>query len=113
MAHLGDQTILRVFAKHEPYADGQLDQVIEEMHCFGEPTIRCVEWRGEIFALEGSHRLAAAHRLGLIPKIVVVPPDRLGWDDEAALEEIRNRIPAYAWLISENEIHPGMAEAMN
>jgi hypothetical protein len=47
-----------------------LDAVQREMATRGAPTIRAW-WDGEKWiALEGSHRLAAAHMLGLTPDIV-------------------------------------------
>lgn len=57
-----------VYAPHEPDAE-HLADVIEQMRTLGAPTIRAV-WMGEYWlALEGSHRLAAAHALGLTPII--------------------------------------------
>lgn len=47
-----------------------LAAVIEDMKIMGAPTIRVYNNGGEIVALEGSHRLAAAKALGLIPVIV-------------------------------------------
>ena len=49
-----------IYAKHEPYEDGHLGDVIAEMQLAGTPTLRCVEWRDGYYALGGSHRLAAA-----------------------------------------------------
>jgi hypothetical protein len=65
----------RIYAKHLPYDDGHLGPVQDEMALCGAPTIYAVMWRGSLFALCGSHRLAACHRLGLEPKIVVLPDD--------------------------------------
>jgi hypothetical protein len=64
-----------VYAKHEPYEDGQLANVVEEMRIQGPPTVRVVERDGLYFALEASHRLAAAHHLGIQPRLVVVTPE--------------------------------------
>lgn len=64
-----------IYAKHEPYGDGHLSAVIAEMRLAGSPTIRCVEYRGSIYALDGSHRLAAAHFLRLPIKVVLLCPD--------------------------------------
>jgi hypothetical protein len=49
-----------IYAKHEPYTDGHYDEVMREMEVQGQPTIRCVERNGQLYALEGSHRLAVA-----------------------------------------------------
>jgi hypothetical protein len=62
----------RVYAKHEPYRNGHLGEVVEEMKLTGPPTIRCVLFDNGYYAVEGSHRLAAADLLGLCPKIVVL-----------------------------------------
>lgn len=59
-----------VYAKHPPYDNGHLGRVVEEMRVQGAPTIRVVEFCGNLYAMEGSHRLAAAHHLGLVPKFV-------------------------------------------
>lgn len=67
-----------VYAKHEPYTTGQLAEVVQEMIIHGAPTIRVVEFKtvpDAFFALEGSHRLAAAHHLGIEPKLVVEQPE--------------------------------------
>ena len=61
-----------IYAKHEPYTNGHLGKVVEEMKLTGPPTIRCVEFDDCLFAIEGSHRLASAYLLDLIPKIVVL-----------------------------------------
>lgn len=60
-----------VKAKHPPYEDGHLGEVIDDMKLAGPPTIRVVKFQDEFYALEGSHRLAAAHYLGLNPKVVI------------------------------------------
>ena len=98
MIELGGQKVLRVFAKHEPYP-GHLAEVARDMADRGAPTIACVEWRGELFAIEGSHRLAAAHAAGLIPTIVIVDPERVIGDDDGYLESLRPRLPAYSWVM--------------
>jgi hypothetical protein len=64
-----------VFAKHAPYETGHLGEVVAEMVQVGPPTLRVMEWDGHLCALEGSHRLAAAHYLGEVPKLVIECPD--------------------------------------
>jgi len=52
-----------------------LSGVIREMRVLGSPSIRAW-WAGDHWrALEGSHRLASAHHLGLTPTIVSVSLD--------------------------------------
>ncbi len=63
-----------IYAKHEPYLDGHLQKVADEMDLAGPPTIRCVQrdpGSDVYFALEGSHRIAICHRRGIEPKIVL------------------------------------------
>lgn len=59
-----------IYAKHEAY-DHRIGKITAEMRILGAPTLRAVEFEGNLFALEGSHRLAAADYLGLDPVIVV------------------------------------------
>lgn len=58
-----------------------LEAVTEVMRTKGAPTIRAW-WTGEqYYALEGSHRLAAAQALGLVPEIVEIDAEALvDWD---------------------------------
>jgi hypothetical protein len=83
----------RIFAKHEPYDDGHLGEVVAEMLLAGWPTIRVVAAPGGYAALEGSHRLAAAHWLGLGVKLVELEPD----GHLAANWHLLERLPRYDW----------------
>jgi len=72
----------RIYAKHEPYHEtGHLGEVVDEMKLTGPPTIRVVEFDGGFFAVEGSHRLAAAFHLGMQPKVVVMPTEFEGLEE--------------------------------
>lgn len=53
----------------------KLAEVIEEMQILGAPTIKVVDCGDYMMALEGSHRLAAAHALGLEPKLIIFEQD--------------------------------------
>jgi hypothetical protein len=64
-----------VRAKHLPYEDGHLGKVGADMDVAGAPTIRVVEFDGELYAVEGSHRLAQAHHRGETPKLVIEATD--------------------------------------
>jgi hypothetical protein len=101
---LGDCELVRIFAKHEPYTDGHLGKVTAEMQEMGAPTIKVVEWRGDFYAVEGSHRLAAAHHLGLVPVLVVSVPDHVDQSDEEFWERVRTTLPHYAWLQSDGAV---------
>jgi hypothetical protein len=63
----------KVYAKHLPYDDGHLGKVYHDMLVAGPPTIRVMQLddKDEFYALEGSHRLALAHQLGIILKLVI------------------------------------------
>jgi hypothetical protein len=95
MSELGGKRILRIWAKHEP-DPGHLREVIEEMKTLGAPTVRCVDWRGDLHAIEASHRLGAAFELGLTPNVVIVDQDRFIGDDETFWNRLK--LIHYAWL---------------
>ena len=59
---------------HDHYDDEHLAEVIEEMRTLGAPKIHAVwmECYDGYQALEGCHRIRAAHALGLTPEIVEV-----------------------------------------
>lgn len=69
----------KVYAKHPPYEDGHLGEVTQDMRAQGAPTIRVVRFNGELYATEGSHRLAAAAYLGVIPRV---------WIDEVTVDAL-------------------------
>ncbi len=61
---------MMIYSIHAPKEDHLL-AVTEEMRAMGAPTIRVVDCGDYFMALEGSHRLAAAHNLGLTPNFEV------------------------------------------
>lgn len=63
-----------IFAIHAPIAE-RLETVKAEMETMGAPTIRVVDCGDHYMALEGSHRLAAAHALSLTPELVIFAQD--------------------------------------
>lgn len=63
-----------IYAIHAPQAD-RLEAVKADMQTMGAPTIRVVDCGDHYMALEGSHRLAAAHALGLTPHLIVYAQD--------------------------------------
>lgn len=84
-----------------------LAEVVAEMQVLGAPVLRCIrdEAQGIVLALEGSHRLAAAHQLGLTPVLQMIGDDDellcsdIGYDDcgwfegePARAADIRDRI---------------------
>ena len=84
-----------VYAKHLPYNNVHLDLVIAEMILTGAPTIRVTEFEGKLFAIEGSHRLAAAHKMGLEPKLVIMEEDVGGL--EANWQKVAKTLPIYEY----------------
>lgn len=99
MLMLGDKTLVRVYAKHEPYTDGHLGKVWASMQELGVPAIEVVEWRGDYFAVEGSHRLACAFEEGICPDLIITVPDLTGPEAEAFWDEAKKRLPCYSWLV--------------
>jgi hypothetical protein len=63
-----------VYAIHAPHSD-RLEAVKTAMSVLGAPTIQVVNCGDHYMALEGSHRLAAANELGLVPNFVVFEQD--------------------------------------
>lgn len=63
-----------IYAIHQPDAE-KLTGVYLEMLELGAPTIRVVDCGDHYEALEGSHRLAAAEAMGLMPTLIVYAQD--------------------------------------
>lgn len=55
----------------------RLDQVIHGMRVFGPPEIQVVKYGLLFQALDGSHRLAAASVLGIVPRLRVLPDKQI------------------------------------
>lgn len=86
--------MITVHAKHEPYDDGHLGMVVAEMRLAGPPTLRVALTPAGLFALEGSHRLAAAWFLGLEPRLVALPSEVADYAPER-WAMIAARLPRY------------------
>jgi hypothetical protein len=77
-----------IYTIHAPSA-ARLEEVKAEMVKLGRPIIRVVDCADYYMALEGSHRVAAAHALGMAPELVIFEQDqeiditRFDWYDEA------------------------------
>ena len=91
----GRGVLTRIYAKHPPYRDGHLGRVAHDMEIAGAPTIRAIWYKGELFALEGSHRLALAHERGIPPKVIILDPDVTG--AEEFFDAVRGTLPVYEW----------------
>lgn len=83
-----------IFAKHLPYENGHLGEVTHDMIEMGEPTIRVMKYQNEYYALEGSHRIAAAHHLGKIPKLVIEIEETNTLPD-SHWDKVSNTLPEY------------------
>ena len=68
---------MEIILLHKHYDVDHLQQVMAEMETLGAPTIKCVYDAANdvFFALEGCHRIRAAHVLGLTPEIEEVDSD--------------------------------------
>lgn len=84
-----------VYAKHEPYNDGRLADVIADMHKLGAPTIRVVRFDGNLIAIEGSHRLAAAQLLGIRPIFMDETELMQTGDVDSYWRRVLERLPLY------------------
>ncbi len=84
----------RIYAKHLPYTNGHYGKVFDEMEITGEPTIRVIDYKGKLCAIEGSHRLAACHEQGMIPKIVILKMD-IEMDMEDHWDRVVDTLPFY------------------
>jgi hypothetical protein len=65
-----------IYAIHAPEA-GKLAEVVAQMQTLGAPTIEVIDCGDYLMALEGSHRLAAAARLGIEPTLIVHAQDEM------------------------------------
>ena len=68
---------MKIILAHNHYDDEHLTAVTSEMATLGAPTIKAIylDCYGAWMALEGCHRLRAAHALGITPII-----DEQEWD---------------------------------
>lgn len=65
-----------IYAIHAPEA-AKLEAVKAEMIVMGAPKIEVIDCGDHYMAVEGSHRLAAAKALGLIPELTIREQDDL------------------------------------
>lgn len=68
---------MQIALVHDHYDATKLESVKAEMQTLGAPTIKAVwmECYGVWAALEGCHRIRAAHALGLVPEIEEIEYD--------------------------------------
>ena len=77
---------MTIITQHTPDEE-KLKKIIEKMKILGAPTIKMFrDCFNNILSLEGSHRIAAAHALGLVPKIEFLALD----DDVTDVQDYEN-----------------------
>jgi hypothetical protein len=81
-----------IFSIHEVNEE-KLASVVADMQRLGSPSIRVVDCGDYLMALEGTHRIAAAARLGIPVDLIIldqdelVAADSLDWQDLCAGEQ--------------------------
>lgn len=89
--------MITVYAIHEPQSD-RLAEVIEDMRRLGPPHLDAIDCGDHLQALEGSHRIAAAAKLGVTPAWRIFGPDDMiditGYDWYDAANWAGTRYPA-------------------
>jgi len=79
---------MTIYTMH-PVNSEHLADVIETMKALGSPEIKAC-FDGEAYwALEGSHRIAAAHALGLVPVIIEVDPEDVIFNADIESNDLR------------------------
>ena len=73
---------------HDFYDIDHLDKVVGEMKIMGAPTIRAIDCSDYYAAVEGCHRLRAAHALGITPNFDVIDIDDLSNGLDSLMSEI-------------------------
>jgi hypothetical protein len=89
-----------IFACNKTDTD-RLAGVVDAMRKLGAPRIRAIRCAGLLFAVEGSHRLAAASKLGLSPQIEVVADLDLEWPEETDEDQGAIMIRGLDWDVEE------------
>ncbi len=106
---------ISIVLPHKHYDDRHLEMVTAKMRRLGAPIIRCIwnEQQGVWMAIEGSHRLRAAHNLGLTPIIKDVSRQdrvRVQIDGESVRLSVRKLADELAngiWMATVLEWHEG------
>lgn len=72
------------------HSDRRVVEVMAEMEQMGAPTIRVVDCADHYVALEGTHRLEAAARLGIAPNFVILEQDDLVEADSLDVDTLQS-----------------------
>jgi hypothetical protein len=74
---------MNIILPHAHFDESHLAEVKNEMLRLGAPTVKAIDCGDFLVALEGSHRLLAAHDLGLTPII-----DEVEYSDTVMTDDI-------------------------
>jgi hypothetical protein len=103
-AGTGKDPMTTIILPHNHFDPAHLATVRAEMLTRGAPTIKAVwvERAGEWAALEGAHRLRAAHGLGLVPVI-----DEVEWSDTITTTDVVPGSYEDCWTIEQicDDVH--------
>ncbi len=66
----------RIYTMHG-HNNRRVAEVMAEMEKLGTPSIRVVDCGDHYMAIEGTHRMEAACRLGIAPNLIVLDQDEL------------------------------------
>ena len=101
---------MTIYTMHNTDA-GNLVDVVRKMETRGAPTIKAVFDGEAYYALEGSHRIAAAKILGLIPIIAKMEPEELVYNEDVDAEGLEPDTYCTAQDIFDGTYGKSMAEA--
>ena len=73
-----------IILPHAHFDADHLETVTTEMQALGAPTIKAIDCGDHYVALEGAHRIRAAHALGLTPIIEAIEYDADAETDDVA-----------------------------
>ncbi len=81
---------------HDSFDPAHLETVKAEMLVMGAPTIKAVKLDDNLYAaLEGCHRLRAAHALGLTPEI-----EEIEYSEEVTTEDLGLDFGGDVWTVA-------------
>jgi hypothetical protein len=87
--------------------DVRVGEIMSEMQKLGAPHIRVVDCGDHYMAIEGTHRLEAAARLGLAPVLVVLDQDEMVEADSLDLDLLNGEESYTAGEIAGEVYTPG------
>lgn len=73
---------MKLYTIHPPLEE-KMPRIIKEVKKLGVPQIRVVDCVDHYMAIEGTHRLAACHKMGIAPELIV-----LRWRDLVDIDSL-------------------------